>query len=178
MKLSMIIATDHNCGIGLNNQLPWHLPDELRYFKEQTVGKVVIMGKNTFESIGKALPNRYNIVLTTDRSFKADDVDVVHSFEEAVQVAETLAQELQVEIVVIGGKAVYELFAPLVTKVYLTVIHQTFDTDTKIYLWELLGLSWGFPTNAWSLDLMQPVSPVHPEQVAYTKYIYTKIVGD
>ena len=98
----MIVAKDKNSVIGKDNQLIWSIPNDLRYFKEVTMGKTVVMGRKTYESIGKPLPGRDNIVLTNNKSFLDDRVTVVNSIEEV------LAMKSNKEIVVIGGDSVYQ----------------------------------------------------------------------
>jgi len=123
--ISLIVAKSSNGVIGKNNAMPWHIPAELKYFKEVTSNHTVIMGKNTLLSIGKALPNRRNIVLTTNPNFVYDNVEVVHSVEEAI--ARSNKEE---EVFVIGGKMIYEQFLPFASKLYITEIEQEFDGDT------------------------------------------------
>lgn len=115
--------------IGNNNALPWHLPEELKYFREKTRGKPVIMGRKTFESMGsKPLPNRLNIILTHAKNFLASDCIVVHSTEEALKVAKKAGKDE--EMMVIGGAKIYEAFLPVASRIYLTVVHQNYVGDT------------------------------------------------
>src|SRR3972149_8514846 len=112
MKISIIVAMSQNHVIGKDNQLPWHLPNDLKRFKALTMGKPVIMGPKTFESIGKVLPGRKNIVLTHDPKWRApQEVCAVHSVESALTAAE--AANLGDEVMISGGAGIYETFLPL-----------------------------------------------------------------
>lgn len=125
MKISIVAAIAKNRVIGKNNRLPWRLPRDMQHFREVTTGKPVIMGRKTFESIGKALPGRKNIILTRDSNFRAEGCVVVHSVEEALAAVEGTQ-----EIMVIGGAEIYKAFLPRVERMYLTEIHADFEGDT------------------------------------------------
>lgn len=125
MRLSIIVAMDENQVIGNNNQLPWHLPADLKHFKTITMGKPIIMGRKTFESIGKPLPGRQNIVVTRTREFHADGVASVHSIDEALE----LVQHCD-EAMIIGGSQLFESTLSKANRLYLTYIHQHFTGDT------------------------------------------------
>lgn len=125
MILSLIAAIDERGGIGKNGKIPWRLPADMKHFKELTLGKPVIMGWKTFESIGKALPERKNIVLTEDAAFRVEGITPAHSAEEALAVAAPAE-----EIMIIGGGATYRQFLPLAKRMYLTRVHGVFDSDT------------------------------------------------
>lgn len=112
----LIVAMAKNGAIGKNNQLLWHLPNDLKHFKALTTGKPIVMGRKTFESIGKPLPNRQNIVLTQQRDFISAGIDVVHTVEEALAIAQGT------EVMVMGGAQIYQLFFPLITKMYITYV--------------------------------------------------------
>lgn len=125
-RIALIAAMSENGVIGSNNALPWHLPEELKYFREKTREKPVVMGRRTFESMGsKPLPNRLNIILTHALNFTAQNCTIVHSVEEALKVAIDCE-----EIMVIGGAEIYEAFLPMASRIYLTVIHQIHVGDT------------------------------------------------
>lgn len=125
-KISLIAAMSQNGVIGKNNAMPWHIPEELKYFRKITEGKPIIMGRKTFESLNsKPLPKRQNIILTHEKNFFAPEVTVVHSVEEAIALSSS-AQE----IMVIGGAAVFQAFLTKATRIYLTVIHENYDGDT------------------------------------------------
>jgi dihydrofolate reductase len=123
--VSIIVAMDCNRLIGKEGKLPWHLPADLRHFKHTTLGKPIIMGRKTFESIGKALPGRKNIVLTRDSGYKAPGCVMAESMEAAFAVAGQVE-----EIMVIGGATVFELVLPQAQKIHLTHIDAEFEGDT------------------------------------------------
>ncbi|MDH3387568.1 MAG: type 3 dihydrofolate reductase [Gammaproteobacteria bacterium] len=124
-SLSLIVAMDENRLIGSNNELPWNLPADLAYFKRTTMGKPIVMGRKTFESIGKPLRGRRNIVLTRDVNFSAAGCEVTHGIEEAQRLCEGAA-----EIMLIGGASLYEQAMGLATRLYITRIHHGFNGDT------------------------------------------------
>lgn len=125
----MVMVMDRNQLIGANGTMPWHLPSELQYFKSVTMGKPIIMGRKTHESIGRVLPGRTNIVVTRNPDFNAPDIHVTQSLEAAIDVA---AQHLDEsgEVMVIGGSQLCTLAMPKTEKLYLTVIDAEFDGDT------------------------------------------------
>ncbi len=123
MKIAIIVAAAKNGVIGIENRLPWHLPQDLKYFKSVTMGKPVIMGRKTYESIGRPLPGRANIVVTRDKSWNASaDLVVVHNLQDAIQAAIRLAGPSVDEVMVIGGAELYREALPMVDKVYLTEV--------------------------------------------------------
>jgi dihydrofolate reductase len=124
MLLSAIVAMSENKVIGKNNSLPWHLPADLQHFKTITMGKPILMGRKTFESIGRPLPGRKNVVITRDTTFKAEGCVVVHSVDDALKECVNDA-----EVVVIGGAELFSQMLPNVKRLYLTVIHHEFDGD-------------------------------------------------
>jgi dihydrofolate reductase len=126
MKISLIVAKAMGDVIGVNNQLPWHLSDDLKRFKALTWGKPILMGRKTYESIGRPLPGRTNIVLTHDIAYLAPGCLVVSSLEQAFQVADQFE-----ELMVIGGAKVYELCLPYASKLYITQIEKIFQGDAK-----------------------------------------------
>lgn len=123
--ISLIVAMAQNGVIGRDNGLPWQLSEDLRRFKAATLGKPLLMGRRTFESIGHALPDRLNIVLTRDRGWTAPRVVVVHSVEQAL--AQAAAAE---ELMVIGGAEVFGLVMPFARRIYLTHVHAEVPGDT------------------------------------------------
>ncbi len=133
MKLAIIVAAARNGVIGRDNQLPWHLPQDLKYFKSVTFGKPIIMGRKTYESIGRPLPGRTSIVITRDPHWSAaEGVRVVGSIEQAVKEAGNVlaaAAESIDEAVIIGGAEIYRATLDAVEKVYLTRIGCDFDGD-------------------------------------------------
>jgi dihydrofolate reductase len=124
MIISIIAAMDRNRLIGRDNQLPWRLPADLAHFKKTTMGKPVVMGRKTFESIGKPLPGRTNIVLTHSLDFAAEGVLAADSLESALEQAGDVA-----EVMVIGGGAVYRQALPLAQRLYLTLVDEAFEGD-------------------------------------------------
>ncbi len=121
MRLAMIAALSANGVIGVGNRLPWHLPEDLRYFKRHTLGKPIIMGRKTFESIGKALPGRTNIVLTSRKNWSPPGVAIVPTFDAALALANREFEERAGgEAMVIGGEQIYRLALPRCSRLYLT----------------------------------------------------------
>lgn len=130
MKKSMIVAMAENRVIGIRNNLPWYLPNDLKYFKQVTLGKPIIMGRKTFESIGKPLPGRANIVITRNLDWQAEGVKVAQSLEQAYQLAEAIGNiDGQEELMVIGGDQIYQCSLPDVDRIYLTRVHASVDGD-------------------------------------------------
>jgi dihydrofolate reductase len=124
MIVSLLVAASENNIIGKDNQLPWHLPNDLKYFKNLTWGMPILMGRKTFDSIGKPLPGRKSIVITRNSDWQHEGVDVVHSIEDAIQKAESYGVK---EIFVIGGAEIFETSLPTANRIYLTRIHQEFE---------------------------------------------------
>lgn len=124
-KLSIIAAMDTNRVIGFNNDIPWHIPHDLKRFKRLTSGHTIIMGRKTFESLGKPLPKRRNIVITSRSDYKAPGIEVVKSVEDAIRIADRKEENF-----VAGGANIYEQFLPYADKLYLTHIKGEFKGDT------------------------------------------------
>lgn len=130
MKLAVIAAVATNNAIGINNKLPWYLPDDLLYFKAITMGKPIIMGRKTFDSLRKPLPGRTNIVITRDHKYQRDGISVVYSLEEAIALAEDIALiNGYEEVMVIGGEQIYRKALPSADRLYLTRIHRNIEGD-------------------------------------------------
>ncbi|MAH02147.1 type 3 dihydrofolate reductase [Candidatus Woesearchaeota archaeon] len=125
MIISLIAAMDKNRVIGKGGKLPWNLPADMKYFKDKTLGKPIIMGRKTYESLGKPLPNRTNIIITRDRDYKAEGCIVVHSAEEALKAAEG-----DEEVMIIGGSQIYKELLPKTNRMYLTIVDADFEGDT------------------------------------------------
>ena len=125
MKVSMIVAASANNVIGADGGLPWRLSEDLRRFKEITMGKPMIMGRLTYETIGKALPGRRSIVLTRQADYQPAGVDVASTPEAALQLAGDVD-----EVMIIGGAKVYEKFLPMSERIYLTRVHAEVEGDT------------------------------------------------
>lgn len=126
MHISIIVAMAHQRVIGLKNQMPWHLPADLKHFKTVTMGKPMIMGRKTFESIGRPLPGRLNIVITRNADWHADGVITAHSLDEALVAAGAVD-----EVMIIGGGHLYAEALPKATRLYLTQIDlDAMEADT------------------------------------------------
>lgn len=130
MILSIITALSANQVIGLNNQLPWHLPADLQHFKAHTLGKPIIMGRKTYESLGKPLPGRRNIVVTHNAQFHAPGCEIVNSLEQALKL--TAKDE---EVMVIGGAELIQQVLPQTDRLYLTFIHEQFEGNCFFPAW-------------------------------------------
>jgi dihydrofolate reductase len=124
--ISLVVARAQDGVIGRDNALPWRLPADLRRFKTLTMGKPMLMGRRTFESIGRALPGRLNLVLTRDLQWQAPGAVVVHSLAEAIAQAGAAP-----ELAVIGGAELFKLMLPLAARIYLTDVHAAIPGDTR-----------------------------------------------
>ena len=123
MKMSLIVAVSRNGVIGVDNQLPWHLPDDLQYFKSVTMGKPLVMGRKTFDSIGRPLPGRTNIVLTRDASWSAPGVEVATTLDDALSLARKACTDSGVdEVMVIGGEQIYRMTMVVADRLYVTEV--------------------------------------------------------
>lgn len=125
--ISAIVAMAENRVIGKDNQLPWRLPADLLHFKALTTGHPILMGRKTFLSIGKPLPNRINIIMTRDKTSQIPDCLLVSSLTEALQIKNVSEAK---EVFIIGGAQIYEQLLPQIERIYLTIIHQNFIGDT------------------------------------------------
>lgn len=128
MRLSLIVAMAENRVIGRDNALPWHISADLQRFRQVTMGKAVIMGRRTWESIGRPLPGRHCIVVSRDPRFEPDCIEVARSLEAAVKAAEGGGTD---GTFVIGGAALYEQALPHASRIYLTQVHAEVDGDTR-----------------------------------------------
>ncbi len=129
MSLSIIAAIASNNVIGKNNKLPWHIPEELEHFYKIVYGKPVIMGRKTYESIGKPIENSLNIVLSHNTSLQLADCKIINSV--------TAVLDLYKDAMIIGGESIYRQFLPFVNKMYLTFINQQFDGDAYFPKWQI-----------------------------------------
>ncbi|MBU1085258.1 MAG: dihydrofolate reductase [Candidatus Beckwithbacteria bacterium] len=127
--ISIIVAHDDNFGIGKKGKIPWHISADFKYFKKITTKHPIIMGRKTFESIGKPLPNRPNIIITRHPQYSAPErnIQVIHSLQKAIALAKTLDQK---EIFIIGGGEIYKQALPFADKLYITHIKGNFNCDT------------------------------------------------
>ena len=125
MKISMIAAMTEQRVIGIKNTLPWKLPNDMKWFRQNTMGKPIVMGRKTFESFGaKPLPGRTNIIITRDKDYQAEDGIVVHSIEDAL----TAAGDVD-EVMIIGGASFYEQMLDKADRLYLTFVHAELEGD-------------------------------------------------
>ena len=168
MHTSLIAAMAHNRVIGKNSDMPWHLPGELQYFKSLTMGKPIVMGRKTFESIGRPLPGRHNIVISRSADNLPAEVTVVPSPEAAIKAAQLRAEEenRQVEeLMVIGGGQIYAAFLPIATRLYLTHIDLTVDGDTWFP---------DYQPEQWQRTLLRDQAVDTENTLAYRGYLYEK----
>ena len=125
IKVSLIVAMDKNRVIGKDNDLPWRLPKEFEYVKKTTMGHTLVMGRKNFESIGRVLPGRKNVILTRDKDFSFEGCVIAHSIKEVFELCKN-----DEEIFIFGGEQIYEMFLPYVEKMYITKIDYAFEGDT------------------------------------------------
>lgn len=137
--ISFIFAMDENRLIGKGNELPWRLPEDLKYFKRTTMGHPIIMGRKTFESIGRPLPGRENIIVTRNRDFQWDGCSVFYSIEELLDYCQKYPEQ---EFFVIGGGEIFAKLFPYASRLYMTYIYHQFEGDTYFPL---------FDRNEWKL---------------------------
>jgi dihydrofolate reductase len=121
--INIIVAMSKNRVIGNANTLIWHLPEDLRRFKQLTTGNTIVMGRKTYESIGKPLPNRRSIIITRDTNYKVDGCEVVNSLEEALELSNN-------NCFIIGGGEIYKQSLKIADRIYLTLVHKDFEGDT------------------------------------------------
>jgi dihydrofolate reductase len=157
MILSMVVAADEGNVIGKDNALPWRLSGDLKYFKNLTWGMPILMGRKTFESIGKPLPGRHSIVITRNANWKYEGVETVHSLEAALEAAR---KEDVKELFLIGGAEIFKSALPVADRIYLTRIYHRYDGDT--YFPEL-GAEWRLVRE--KVVEAQGDSPAHSFQV-------------
>jgi dihydrofolate reductase len=163
MLISLIAAASENNVIGKAHTLPWDLPAELRYFRDTTRGKPVIMGRKTYDSIGRPMPGRHNIIITRDRAWKAEGCDTVTSVEDAIALAKADAAE---EIFVIGGEQIYRLALPLADRIYLTRVHTVIEDGEAFFP--------TFDLAEWE-EIRNDHHPADSENpIAYTIHVYQR----
>lgn len=156
MSITMIAAMARNRTIGIDNKLPWRIPDDMAFFKRTTTGTTVVMGRKTLQSFGGPLKNRRNVVLTRTADFQVEGCEVVHSVEEAL---ETLRGE---DLMVIGGEQIYRLFLPYADRLLLTEIEEEFDGDTHFP---------AFSSDEW--EMAERIKGVRDERNPYDYYYTT-----
>jgi dihydrofolate reductase len=154
MLISLVVAMSRQGVIGKDGQLPWHLPRDLKRFREVTWGKPIVMGRKTHQSIGRPLPGRSNLILTHQADYTAEGCRIVHSVSEAIDVATALAAT---ELMVIGGRQVYDAFLPTCRAIHLTLVEGTFDGDTFFPIDLLASPDWAaVREEAWPADARNP----------------------
>ena len=126
MIISLIVAMDEDRAIGVNNRIPWHLPDDLKRFKTLTMGHHIIMGRKTYESICSPLPGRTKVVITNQQDYKSDDCLVVHSVDEAIDLVDNRGET---EVFIIGGGEIFKQSLELADRIYLSIVHKTFQAE-------------------------------------------------
>lgn len=158
-ELKLIVAMDRNQVIGNNNDLPWNLPEDLQHVKRLTTGHTIIMGRKNYESIGKPLPHRRNIILTRNPEYVAEGCEVFCSVEEVMNAISNDA-----EVFVFGGEEIYKLFLPFVTTMHVTEIDETFEGDTF------------FPVHDWSeWESVKPGIGRHNADKSFIYYFNTYV---
>ena len=141
MRISLIVALTENRVIGLDGDMPWHLSEDLKYFKRVTMGAPIIMGRKTFESVGRALPGRTNIIITRNIDYSAEGIEVALDIESAIKKASSVAgSQGKEEVFVIGGAQIYALALAQAERLYVTEIHQTCPGDA--YFPEIQASDW------------------------------------
>lgn len=170
MRVAMIVAQAQNRVIGRDNKLPWYLPGDLKYFKQATLGKPIVMGRKTFDSIGKPLPGRLNIVITRDQSYQPDGVKVVHSLQEAIELAESQALiDGAEELMIIGGEQIYAQALPLAERLYITQVHAEVEGDAHFPV---------FASADWQELGREDFSAEGPNPYDYSFIVYQRISSD
>lgn len=127
--LSHIVAMSLNRVIGAGNNLPWHIPEDLKYFKDKTKGRIIIMGRKTYESIGRPLPNRLNVVVTRQKDYLAPEAVVLPDISDAIAYAKTQVEKWHPEIFIVGGGEIFSKTLDQVDRIYLTLIEKEFTGD-------------------------------------------------
>lgn len=163
MILSAIVAISNNNVIGKDNELPWYLPADLKYFKKITINHPVIMGRKSYEAIGNPLPKRTNIVLTRDPYYLSSNILVAHSLEEAIALAYDIDPE---EAFILGGAEIFEIAFPFLDRLYITEIHADFDGDTFFPEWD---------QSEWKLISEEAHSSDKTNEFDYSFKIYERI---
>ena len=161
--ISLLVAHDPNRVIGVNNELPWHIPEELAYFKKVSMGKAMIMGRKTFESIGRPLPGRLNIIITRNEEYTAEGTVVAHDLREAIE----KAKEFSDEIMIIGGAEIFRLAIGIADRLYITLIQKHFEGDT---FFPSYGVEWDLVSSS--------EDQFSKEGISYTYLVYDRKSDD
>ncbi|MBE4910142.1 dihydrofolate reductase [Bacillus luteolus] len=159
--ISLLVAMDNNRLIGKDNDLPWRLPADLAYFKRVTMGHSIIMGRKTFDSIGRPLPGRENIIITRNTEYKADGCIVIHSIEEVLE----MNQENK-ELFIIGGAEIFKEVLPYADRLYITEIDDVFEGDTFFP---------AFPLNEWQKTTSEKGPRDEKNPYDYNFVVYERI---
>lgn len=167
MKLAVVVAMAENRVIGANNTLPWHLPEDLKRFKDITMGHPMIMGRLTFDSIGRALPGRKTIVVTRDPNWRGPEgVLVAHDLDSARKCAEVEAKSMGVErVMVVGGANIYVQLLPVCNELYVTEVHTSVDGDAVFPV---------ITSSGWTELSREKFESEVPDSLAYSFVLYQK----
>lgn len=159
--IAAIVAMSENRVIGINNDLPWHLPQELKYFKQITTGHTIIMGRKTYESIGRPLPNRKNVVVTRQSNYEVEGVTVINNLEEY------LNEHKEEDLFVIGGAELFNLSFPYFDTLYITEIHHKFEGDTFFPV---------FNKKEWVIKSKSEEHIDEKSKIKFTYFVYEKLL--
>ena len=166
MTISAIVAVSNNRVIGSDNDIPWYLPADLKYFKKTTLNHHIIMGRKTFQSIGRPLPKRTNVVLTRDMFFMATNCLVAHSLDHALNLA---ADNGETEAFIIGGGQIYELALPLLNRLYITEVDLDIPEDKPVVKFPVL------PEGEWQEVSAEAHTPDEKNEYGYVFKVYERI---
>ena len=167
MIISLIAAIGKNNAIGVGGKLPWNLPADMKYFRETTKGHPVIMGRKTFESISHPLPNRQNIVITRDKNYKAEGIEIVHSLEEALALFPRGTLGKDTEIFVIGGSEIYRAALPHANRLHITEVDASPAGDAFFPEWN---------RNQWKEVAREAYEPDEKNSLSYVFIEYERII--
>lgn len=160
-KVTFIVAASENNAIGKGNQMPWHLPNDFKYFKAKTMDHTIVMGRKTFDSIGKALPGRRNIIITRQNDFKAEDVDVANSIQDVLNYCRD-----EREIFIIGGAEIFKQSFPLADEILLTRVHTQIEGADAFFP--------DLPESEWKLERQDKHSKDDKHKFDYTFEVYKR----
>lgn len=163
MTISIIVAISDNNAIGKNETIPWHLPNDLKYFKQTTMGSHIIMGRKTYDSIGKPLPGRTNVVVTTQRNLKIEGCEVVNSLDAALAISRLANQQ---EVFIIGGASIYKIMLPDAERLYITEVHTNIEAADTFFP--------EYDKNMWIEAESKPYLPDEKHAYAYTIKMYER----
>lgn len=166
--MNLIVAVDKNFGIGKNGDMPWHIPADLQYFKQKTLGKTVVMGRKTLESLpgAKPLKGRNNIVISTNKSFICEGATVCYSIDEALTAMQNLPCD---DVMIIGGASIYNELYPYCKRAYITKIDAEFDVDTGIVNFD--------NEPGWSIESVSEIQKNHDIEFCYMVYVNNSVAS-